>query len=74
MSGGGGEHPNSKPYQLRYADGDRFTLRGQGSARKEFDLAAAIRIADAEAGRGEQLTVVDPATETVLWIGQRAAR
>lgn len=69
-----GDGPNSKMYELRYDDGERFTLRRGGSAQREFTLAAAIEVADFEAGRSGSLSVTDPETGTVLWVGTMATR
>jgi hypothetical protein len=66
--------PNDKPYKLIDENGDRFVMRHGGVNQNEFTLAAAIDVADMEAGNGIQLYVVDPETGTVLWAGQRAMR
>jgi hypothetical protein len=71
---GGSSTPNDKQYELRYLDGDKFRLDNGGQALKTFSLAIAIQVADHEAGRGVHLCVVDPETDTVLWIGERAMR
>lgn len=68
------EGPNAKQYELRYEDGDRYRYDHGGKTQKTFNLAAAISVADHEAGMGVQLYVVDPDTDTVLWAGERAMR
>lgn len=68
------DNPNAKLYELRYDDGERFTLRRDGNAQREFTLAAAIQVADFEAARSGCLSVVDPETGTVLWVGTMATR
>jgi hypothetical protein len=62
--------PNTRPYELRYEDGDKWRLGGQ----KQFTLLTAIQLANHEAGTGTQLFVVDPDTDAVLWAGQQATR
>ena len=66
--------PNSKLYELRYDDGERFTLRRGGREQREFTLRAAIEVADLETDHGSRLSVTDPETGTVLWTGTRATR
>lgn len=66
--------PNSKLYGLRYDDGERFTLRRGGCVQREFTLHAAIEVANFEADHGSRLSVTDPETGTVLWVGTRATR
>jgi hypothetical protein len=69
-----GGDPNAKLYELRYDDGERFTLRHGGSTQREFDLASAISLADFEADRSGRLSVTDPETGAVLWVGTMATR
>jgi hypothetical protein len=61
------QHPNSKLYQLTWNDtGVPYV---SADHRTRFTLGEAMRIAD-----GEEVSVVDPETSRVLWVGSEPTR
>lgn len=60
-------HPNDKKYRLQWPNGALYTHHLDH--RTEFTLAEAMRIASFE-----QVSVVDPETGQVLWVGGPAQR
>ena len=69
-------HPNGKVYSLVYEDGEPYTFRQPGrDPIREWNLASAVTWANhVTSDGGGTLSVVDPDTRAVLWVGEMSTR
>lgn len=69
-------HPNARRYELVYKDGERYTYRQGGRQPiRQWDLADAVMMANqVTSDQREIVSVVDPQTGTVMWVGEVITR
>lgn len=69
-------HPNAKLYELVYEDGERYTFRQGGRQPvRQWNLDGAISMANHVTSQEQEvLSVIDPETRTVIWVGEVITR
>ena len=69
-------HPNAKMYELAYEDGERYTFRQGGRQPiRQWDLASAVMMANEVTSEYRNvLSVIDPVTGAVMWVGEVITR